>query len=61
MAAKFVIKKGTPGKFHFNIVAGNGQVIATSQTYESKDSARVGIDSVKANASSADVVDETLS
>ena len=39
MAGKFVIKKGESGKFHFNLVAGNGQVIATSQAYHSKESA----------------------
>ena len=46
MAAKYVIKKGTSGKFHFNLLASNGQVIATSETYESKASAVAGIESV---------------
>ena len=36
MAAKFVLKKGSTGKFRFNPVATNGQVIATSEAYESK-------------------------
>jgi uncharacterized protein YegP (UPF0339 family) len=35
MAAKFVLKKGSTGKFRFNLVATNGQVIATSEAYES--------------------------
>ena len=39
MAAKFVLKKGSTGKFRFNLVATNGQVIATSEAYESKASA----------------------
>jgi uncharacterized protein YegP (UPF0339 family) len=39
MAAKFVLKKGSTGKFRFNLVATNGQVIATSESYESKASA----------------------
>ena len=43
MAGKFVLKKGSTGKFHFNLVAGNGQVIATSEAYESKASALNGI------------------
>jgi hypothetical protein len=34
MAAKFVLKKGSTGKFRFNLVATNGQVIATSEAYE---------------------------
>ena len=59
MAAKFVIKQGSTGKYHFNLVAPNGQVIATSETYESKDGALNGIDSVKRNASGAKVDDET--
>lgn len=33
MAAKFVLKKGSTGKFRFNLVATNGQVIATSEAY----------------------------
>jgi uncharacterized protein len=47
MAGKFVLKKGSGGKYHFNLVAANGQVIATSETYERKQSALNGIESVK--------------
>ena len=42
MAGKFVLKKGSSGKYHFNLVAGNGQVIATSETHERKQSACTG-------------------
>jgi uncharacterized protein YegP (UPF0339 family) len=59
MAGKFVLKKGSGGKYHFNLQAGNGQVIATSETYESKQSALNGIDSVKNNAPGAQVDDQT--
>jgi len=59
MAGKFVLKKGSSGKYHFNLVASNGQVIATSETYERKQSALNGIDSVKENAPGADVHDQT--
>ena len=31
MAAKFVIKKGSGGQFHFNLVAENGEIVATSE------------------------------
>ena len=55
MAGKFVLKKGTTGKFPFNLVAGNGQVIATSEAYESRESALKGIESVKANAPGAEL------
>ena len=61
MAGKFVLKKGESGKFHFNLLAGNGQVVATSQPYESKESALNGIKSVQTNAPSAKVEDETAS
>ncbi len=59
MAGKFVLKKGSTGKFHFNLVAGNGQVIATSEAYESKSAALNGIESVQKNAPSAEVDDQT--
>jgi uncharacterized protein YegP (UPF0339 family) len=59
MAAKFVLKKGSTGKFRFNLVATNGQVIATSESYESKASAIKGIESVKRNAPSAEIDDQT--
>jgi hypothetical protein len=61
MAGKFVLKQGTTGKFHFNLVAGNGQVIATSEAYESKAAAMNGIKSVQTNAPDAKVEDETAS
>ena len=60
MAAKFVLKKGSTGKFHFNLVATNGQVIASSETYESRAAALKGIDSVKKNAPVAEVDDQTV-
>jgi hypothetical protein len=59
VAAKFVVKKGSTGKFHFTLVASNGQVIATSESYESKASALNGIDSVKRNAPHAEIDDQT--
>jgi uncharacterized protein YegP (UPF0339 family) len=47
------------GKFRFNLVATNGQVIATSEAYESKASAIKGIESVKRNAPTAEIDDQT--
>jgi uncharacterized protein YegP (UPF0339 family) len=61
MAGKFVLKKGESGRFHFNLLAANGQVIATSQAYHSKEAAREGIESVRKNAPDAPVDDETSS
>ena len=59
MAAKFVLTKGSTGNYHFNLVATNGQVIATSESYQSKASAPKGIESVKRNAPTAEVDDQT--
>jgi uncharacterized protein len=56
---KFVLEKGSTGKYHFNLHAANGQVIATSQHYESKESALNGIESVKRNAPGAEIEDKT--
>lgn len=47
------------GKHYFNLKAGNGQVIGTSQMYESEDGMVNGLASVLKNAHNADVVDET--
>ncbi|MDL4820049.1 YegP family protein [Actinomadura opuntiae] len=59
MAGKFQLKKGSTGKFHFNLVATNGQVIATSESYETKASALKGIESVRKNAPEAKLDDQT--
>jgi uncharacterized protein YegP (UPF0339 family) len=59
VAGKFVLKKGSSGKYHFNLVAANGQVIATSEAYERKQSALSGIESVKKNAPDAEIDDQT--
>lgn len=50
MAGKFELKKSKNDKFYFNLKAGNGQVILTSEMYESKPAAMNGIESVKKNA-----------
>jgi uncharacterized protein len=50
MAAKFDLKKSSNDKFYFNLKAGNGEVILTSEMYNQKSSATNGIESVKKNA-----------
>ena len=50
MAGKFEIKAGKTGKFRFNLKASNGQVILSSEAYESRSAASKGIQSVKKNA-----------
>jgi uncharacterized protein len=52
-------KTSANGKYYFNLKAGNGQIIGTSQLYESEASCDNGIASVTANAPDAEVVDES--
>ena len=47
---KFVITKRTNGEFQFNLKAGNGQVILTSEGYTTLAACKNGIESVKKNA-----------
>ena len=54
---KFVISSAKNG-VKFNLVATNGQVIASSEVYNSKASAKKGIESIKKNADSV-IEDQT--
>lgn len=48
------------GLFYFNLKAGNGEIIGTSQMYTTADARDNGIESVKENAPNASVNDETI-
>lgn len=50
MAGKYVLKKTSNGEFMFNLKAGNGEVILTSERYTGKASAEGGIQSVRVNS-----------
>jgi uncharacterized protein len=50
MAGKFEIKTSKSGKVSFNLKASNGQVILSSESYDSRKGAEGGIASVKKNA-----------
>lgn len=56
---KYERKLANSGKPMFNLRATNGQVIGTSQTYESEASRDNGIESVKKNAPDAAIDDQT--
>ena len=59
MAAKFELYKDAKGDLRWRLVASNGQTIATSgEGYKSKDSAHAGIESVKKNAPTAEIVEK---
>jgi uncharacterized protein YegP (UPF0339 family) len=59
VAGKFELYQDKAGKFRFRLKAGNGEIIATGEAYESKASAEKGIASVQKNAAEARVVDLT--
>lgn len=61
MAGKFVVKKGSTGRFRFNLLSTNGKKIATSEAYETKRACMAGIESVRKIASSATIDDQTES
>ena len=55
MGAKFEIYKDKAGEFRFRLKAGNGEVIATGESYKAKAGCKNGIESVKKNAADAKV------
>ncbi len=50
MAAKFDLLTATDGQYYFNLKAGNGRIILTSERYTTKNAATRGIESVRTNA-----------
>ena len=56
---KFAIKPTNDGKYMFNLIANNNQVICTSQTYTSVANCKVGAESVRKNCA-VDVEDQTV-
>lgn len=55
---KFVMKTVKTG-IKFDLKAGNGEVIATSEVYTSESACKVGIASVRKNAIAAKIEDQT--
>jgi len=56
---RFVVGKASNGQYYFNLVAGNNEVVATSETYHQRASALSTIQSIKDSAGGAQVVDNT--
>ena len=56
---KFVIKQAKSGPM-FNLKAGNGEIIATSEVYSSMDACKNGVASVAKNAPIANLEDQTV-
>ncbi|WBS73853.1 YegP family protein [Elizabethkingia meningoseptica] len=57
--SKFESKTSSNGKYYFNLKATNGQIIGTSEMYESSSGRDNGIESVKSNAPGASIDDIT--
>ncbi len=55
MPAKYVLSQKASG-FHWNLVATNGRVIASSEVYNSKQAAMAGIRSVQKNGATDVIV-----
>lgn len=60
IAERFEQKVAKNGKFYFNLKSSNGQIIGTSEMYESKTAHDNGIQSVMKNAPDATIEDLTL-
>ena len=56
---KFVVKATKTG-FVFNLKAGNGEVIATSEIYTTEAACMKGVESVRKNAANAKLEDQTV-
>lgn len=56
---KFVVRKTNTG-IKFDLKAGNGEVIATSEVYSSEAACHNGIESVKKNSAVAGIEDQTV-
>lgn len=57
---KFVIKTTKSGGYKFDLKAGNGETIATSEIYNALASCKNGIESVRKNSAKAGVEDQTV-
>lgn len=55
MAGKFEVYPDKAGKWRFRLKAGNGEIIAVGEAYESKAACEHGIESVKKNAPTAGI------
>lgn len=59
VAGKFELYQDRGGKYRFRLKAGNGQIIAVGEAYNSKSSALNGIESIRKNAKGAKLDDQT--
>ena len=61
MPGKFVLKKTATGEYQFTLLASNGRVVASSETYKTKAAALNGIESVRKSVGGAAFEDKSSS
>ncbi|MGB8384099.1 MAG: DUF1508 domain-containing protein [Dermatophilaceae bacterium] len=59
MAGKFELFQDSASKYRFRLKAGNGEIVATGEAYESRSAAKKGIQAVQRAAAGATVIDQT--
>jgi hypothetical protein len=57
MAGKFEVYEDAAGKFRFRLKAGNGEIVATGEAYESRNGAHKGCEAVQRAADGAAITD----
>ena len=57
MAGKFEVFEDRAGKYRFRLKAGNGEVVASGEAYETKASAKEGCEAVQRAAAGASIVE----
>ena len=57
MAAKFEIYQDAKGEYRFRLKSGNGEVVATGESYPTMAGARAGVAAVQRAAATATIVE----
>ena len=57
MSGKFEVYEDKAGKYRFRLKAGNGEVVAQGEAYESRDGAHRGCEAVQRAAAGATIED----
>ncbi|MBO9524298.1 MAG: DUF1508 domain-containing protein [Nocardioidaceae bacterium] len=57
MAGKFEVYEDKAGTFRFRLKAGNGEVVAVGEAYETKAGAKAGCEAVQRAADGASIVE----
>jgi uncharacterized protein len=60
MPAVFEVRNTSNGKFYWRFKALNGEIVAVSEVYETKEGCKTGIESIMSNAVFAAIKDQTI-